>query len=171
MTIVLTWTASEHHGWEQFSSTVRHELIHAWQYHEFGDANHGSTFAQWTDVLNTPSTANASPRQSGGSCARIAAVEFRAIDARRRYVTLNSTVVVQFASRRATASNIARIDNPHSLLNILSVSNIYAVVAQRIGYDLRRYPTYAAKSRRGMERDVGKRIDTRSGVHHCPAAI
>ena len=29
ITIVLTWTADEQHGWEQFSSTVRHELIHA----------------------------------------------------------------------------------------------------------------------------------------------
>ncbi|MFH5802210.1 SprT-like domain-containing protein [Haladaptatus sp. CMAA 1911] len=29
ITIALTWTADEHHGWEQFSETVRHELIHA----------------------------------------------------------------------------------------------------------------------------------------------
>ncbi|WP_342764809.1 SprT-like domain-containing protein, partial [Haladaptatus sp. W1] len=38
ITIALTWKAYEHHGWEQFRSTVRHELIHAWQYHEFGEA-------------------------------------------------------------------------------------------------------------------------------------
>ncbi|WP_231187268.1 SprT-like domain-containing protein [Haladaptatus sp. DYF46] len=37
ITIVLTWTAYDSHDWEQFSATVRHELIHAWQYHEFGD--------------------------------------------------------------------------------------------------------------------------------------
>ncbi|SIR98689.1 SprT-like family protein [Haladaptatus litoreus] len=53
ITIVLTWTADEQHGWEQFSSTVRHELIHAWQYHEFGEADHGRTFARWTDALDT----------------------------------------------------------------------------------------------------------------------
>ncbi|GAA5061258.1 hypothetical protein GCM10025751_47340 [Haladaptatus pallidirubidus] len=29
ITISLTWNAYEQHGWEQFSSTVRHELIHA----------------------------------------------------------------------------------------------------------------------------------------------
>ena len=53
ITIALTWTAYEQHGWEQFSSPVRHELIHAWQYHEFGDANHGATFTRWTDNLDT----------------------------------------------------------------------------------------------------------------------
>ena len=32
ITIVLTWKTHEQHGWEQFSETVRYELIHAWQY-------------------------------------------------------------------------------------------------------------------------------------------
>ncbi|WP_458208971.1 SprT-like domain-containing protein [Haladaptatus sp. NG-SE-30] len=49
----MTWKADEQHEWEQFSSTVRHELIHAWQYHEFGDVDHGSTFARWTDRFDT----------------------------------------------------------------------------------------------------------------------
>jgi SprT-like protein len=53
ITISLAWDAFEQHGWEQFSSTVRHELIHAWQYHEFGEADHGRTFEQWTDALDT----------------------------------------------------------------------------------------------------------------------
>ncbi|MFH5844229.1 SprT-like domain-containing protein [Haladaptatus sp. CMAA 1909] len=53
ITIVLTWRAYEQHGWEQFSATVRHELIHAWQYHEFGEADHGQTFERWTDALDT----------------------------------------------------------------------------------------------------------------------
>ncbi|WP_435159027.1 SprT-like domain-containing protein [Haladaptatus sp. DFWS20] len=53
VTIALTWEAYKQHGWEQFSATVRHELIHAWQYHEFGDADHGATFTQWTDTLDT----------------------------------------------------------------------------------------------------------------------
>ncbi|ODR79560.1 hypothetical protein BG842_06545 [Haladaptatus sp. W1] len=53
ITIVLTWTAYKQHGWEQFSETVRHELIHAWQYHEFGEADHGATFTRWTEDLDT----------------------------------------------------------------------------------------------------------------------
>ncbi|WP_255767730.1 SprT-like domain-containing protein [Haladaptatus halobius] len=44
MTISLAWHAFEHHGWEQFSATVRHELIYTWQYYEYGEANHGVTF-------------------------------------------------------------------------------------------------------------------------------
>jgi SprT-like protein len=53
ITISLTWDAYDSQGWEQFSSTVRHELIHAWQYYEFGEADHGRTFARWIDVLDT----------------------------------------------------------------------------------------------------------------------
>ena len=48
-----TDVAAEQHGWEQISSTVQHELIHAWQYHEFGDADHCTTFTRWTDALDT----------------------------------------------------------------------------------------------------------------------
>jgi SprT-like protein len=53
ITISLTWDAYDSQGWEQFSSTVRHELIHAWQYHEFGEADHERTFDRWTDALDT----------------------------------------------------------------------------------------------------------------------
>ncbi|WP_227377904.1 SprT family zinc-dependent metalloprotease [Haladaptatus halobius] len=53
ITISLTWDAYDSQGWEQFSETVRHELIHAWQYHEPGEADHGRTFVRWTDVLDT----------------------------------------------------------------------------------------------------------------------
>ncbi|WP_458190945.1 SprT-like domain-containing protein [Haladaptatus sp. NG-WS-4] len=53
VTIALTWTAYQQHGCKQFSETVRHELVHAWQYHEFGDADHGATFTRWTDCLDT----------------------------------------------------------------------------------------------------------------------
>ena len=53
ITIALTWKAYEQHGWEQFSATVRHELIHAWQYHEFGEADHGRTFDRWIDRFDT----------------------------------------------------------------------------------------------------------------------
>ncbi|WP_227380309.1 SprT-like domain-containing protein [Haladaptatus halobius] len=53
ITISLTWDAYDSQGWEQFSSTVHHELIHAWQYHEFGEADHGRTFTRWTDRRDT----------------------------------------------------------------------------------------------------------------------
>ncbi|WP_227380624.1 SprT family zinc-dependent metalloprotease [Haladaptatus halobius] len=53
ITISLAWDAYDSQGWEQFSSTVRHELIHAWQFHEFGEADHGRTFDRWTDALDT----------------------------------------------------------------------------------------------------------------------
>jgi hypothetical protein len=43
VSIRLTWDAYREFGWEQFSATVRHELIHAWQYHEFGQADHGTS--------------------------------------------------------------------------------------------------------------------------------
>ncbi|MCO8245429.1 MULTISPECIES: hypothetical protein [unclassified Haladaptatus] len=46
ITISLTWTAYEHHGREQFSAPVRHELIHVWQYHELGTTDHGATFTR-----------------------------------------------------------------------------------------------------------------------------
>jgi SprT-like protein len=53
ITISLAWDAYDSQGWEQFSSTVRHELIHAWQYHEFGEGGHGRTFQRWADTLDT----------------------------------------------------------------------------------------------------------------------
>ncbi|WP_122089735.1 SprT family zinc-dependent metalloprotease [Halalkalicoccus subterraneus] len=53
ITIRLSWDAYEAYGWEQFSRVVRHELIHAWQYHEYGEADHGSTFRQWIEPLET----------------------------------------------------------------------------------------------------------------------
>ncbi|MCL7418947.1 MAG: SprT-like domain-containing protein [Halalkalicoccus sp.] len=52
-TIRLSWDAYESYGWEQFSQVIRHELIHAWQYHKYGEANHGSTFCQWVEPLKT----------------------------------------------------------------------------------------------------------------------
>ncbi len=53
ITIRLSWDAYEAYGWEQFSRVVRHELIHAWQYHEYSKADHGSTFKQWVEPLET----------------------------------------------------------------------------------------------------------------------
>ncbi|RBI59375.1 sprT domain-containing protein [halophilic archaeon] len=53
LTMPLAWDTFEQQGWEQFSSTVRHELIHARQYHEYGEADHEETFDRWTDALDT----------------------------------------------------------------------------------------------------------------------
>lgn len=53
ITIRLSWDAYEAYGWGQFSRVVRHELIHAWQYHKYGEADHGPTFRQWVEPLET----------------------------------------------------------------------------------------------------------------------
>lgn len=53
ITIRLSWDAYEAYGWEQFSRVIRHELIHAWQYHEYDEADHGSSFRQWVEPLET----------------------------------------------------------------------------------------------------------------------
>jgi predicted SprT family Zn-dependent metalloprotease len=44
VTIGLTWAAFQAHGWDQFQETIRHELIHAWEYQQYGDSSHGSRF-------------------------------------------------------------------------------------------------------------------------------
>lgn len=53
ITIRLSGDAYESYRWEQFSRVVRHELIHAWQYHEYNEADHGPTFHQWIEPLQT----------------------------------------------------------------------------------------------------------------------
>lgn len=37
--IRLSWDAYQEGRWEQFARTVRHELIHAWQYDEYGETD------------------------------------------------------------------------------------------------------------------------------------
>jgi predicted SprT family Zn-dependent metalloprotease len=44
VTISLTWAAYQEHGWAQFRETIRHELIHAWEYQQYGESSHGSRF-------------------------------------------------------------------------------------------------------------------------------
>lgn len=53
ITIRLSWDAYTEYGWKQFARTVRHELIHAWQYDAYGKADHGPTFRQWVEPLDT----------------------------------------------------------------------------------------------------------------------
>jgi len=38
------WKAYQRWGWERFTSTIRHELIHVWELQEFGKAGHGPVF-------------------------------------------------------------------------------------------------------------------------------
>ncbi|WP_433634794.1 SprT-like domain-containing protein [Halomicrococcus sp. NG-SE-24] len=52
VTIRFTWDAYQEFGWIQFSKTVWHELVHAWQYWQFKEADHGETFAHWMDSFN-----------------------------------------------------------------------------------------------------------------------
>lgn len=42
-TMRFAWKAYQSWGWEKFKSTIRHELIHIWQY-ERGSRGHGSDF-------------------------------------------------------------------------------------------------------------------------------
>lgn len=44
LTIRLTWAAFEEFGWEQFKRVIRHELIHAWEFQQFGESSHGERF-------------------------------------------------------------------------------------------------------------------------------
>lgn len=41
-----------------FSRVVHHELIHAWQYHEYEVTDHGPTFRQWVEPLETDTLPN-----------------------------------------------------------------------------------------------------------------
>lgn len=49
----LSGGAYESYGREQFSRVVHHEVIHARQYHEYGEADHGPTFRRWVEPLQT----------------------------------------------------------------------------------------------------------------------
>jgi len=52
VTISLTWAAFQAHGWDQFRETIRHELIHAWEYQQHGESSHGARFERRADELD-----------------------------------------------------------------------------------------------------------------------
>lgn len=54
ITIRLTWAAYEAFGWERFTGTIRHELIHALEYRERGESGHGAFFDRWAERLDAP---------------------------------------------------------------------------------------------------------------------
>lgn len=54
VTIRLTWDAYREHGWRQFTNTIRHELVHAWEFQEHGDAGHGERFRERAASVDAP---------------------------------------------------------------------------------------------------------------------
>lgn len=54
VTIRLTWDAYRAFGWRQFTKTIRHELVHAWEFQEYGDAGHGPRFRAKAREVDAP---------------------------------------------------------------------------------------------------------------------
>lgn len=54
VTIRLTWDAYREHGWRQFTDTIRHELVHAWEFQAFGEAGHGERFREKAAAVDAP---------------------------------------------------------------------------------------------------------------------
>lgn len=56
VTIRLAWRAAQTFAWPAFAAVVRHELVHAWEYQEFGEAGHGPRFRAQADRLDVATT-------------------------------------------------------------------------------------------------------------------
>ncbi|MEF8976245.1 MAG: SprT-like domain-containing protein [Halapricum sp.] len=54
VTIVLTWDAYRELGWERFTGTIRHELVHAWEFLTHGESGHGPRFRRKAAELDAP---------------------------------------------------------------------------------------------------------------------
>ncbi|WP_440990981.1 SprT family zinc-dependent metalloprotease [Haloarchaeobius baliensis] len=54
VTIVLSWHSYQAHGWGEVADTVRHELVHAWEFQRFGESGHGPRFKQQADAVDAP---------------------------------------------------------------------------------------------------------------------
>ena len=53
-TIILSRAAYEAYEWETFAAVVRHELIHAWEFQQFGESGHGERFRRVAARLEAP---------------------------------------------------------------------------------------------------------------------
>ena len=53
-TIVLTRRAYERYDWPEFAAVVRHELVHAWEFQQFGESGHGARFRDKADEIDAP---------------------------------------------------------------------------------------------------------------------
>lgn len=54
ITITLTWRAYTAWEWEKFAQTVRHELVHAYQFAETGQSDHGTRFKLLARSVDAP---------------------------------------------------------------------------------------------------------------------
>jgi predicted SprT family Zn-dependent metalloprotease len=54
ITVVLTWDAYREFSWAEFTGTIRHELVHAWEFREFGESGHGDRFYRKADEIDAP---------------------------------------------------------------------------------------------------------------------
>jgi predicted SprT family Zn-dependent metalloprotease len=54
VTIRLTWAAYREYGWSEFREVIRHELVHAWEFQQFGNSGHGSRFREKASELDAP---------------------------------------------------------------------------------------------------------------------
>jgi len=54
ITILLTWAAYQEFGWAEFQGTIRHELVHAWEFHTFGESGHGERFSKKAAEIDAP---------------------------------------------------------------------------------------------------------------------
>lgn len=54
ITIRLTWDAYREYGWEEFTGTIRHELVHAWEFEQFGESSHGWRFKRKAAEVDAP---------------------------------------------------------------------------------------------------------------------
>lgn len=52
--IRLTWGAYQKFGWEEFTETIRHELIHAYEYRTRGKSGHGTSFKMLAEKVDAP---------------------------------------------------------------------------------------------------------------------
>ncbi len=54
VTIVLARRAYEAYDWPAFAAVVRHELVHAWEFQQFGESGHGQRFREQAAALEAP---------------------------------------------------------------------------------------------------------------------
>ncbi|WP_265110361.1 SprT-like domain-containing protein [Halosolutus halophilus] len=53
-TIVLARRAYGEYDWPEFAAVVRHELVHAWEFQQFGESGHGPRFRDRAAALDAP---------------------------------------------------------------------------------------------------------------------
>jgi predicted SprT family Zn-dependent metalloprotease len=54
LTITLTWAAYAAWDWDEFTETIRHELVHAFQFANRGDSDHGLRFTLLAESVDAP---------------------------------------------------------------------------------------------------------------------